>query len=281
MPDEFFHNGLADQNQSGEAAAFADEPQALRKWWNGLGDMWRSYGPAGSVAMQERGPWMRDALPKDAADFAANALTYGPMGLAARGGVGSAALEHQTPNPAVMARMQRGLHGAAENDAGTILSAVQPVRHPDYAYTYGDRGPANMNPKGAPRDMLLGDRLDLAPGVRSTTDILRDMRVSPDRIGGEVANSNPPLRDGSGELASRPGVRSVEDIHASYDPTFRGAVSGNFYRGPNTPANDHPPGPYDPSYNRSLMMQRKAEEDAYINALLQKSPTPPQDPFKP
>lgn len=43
----------------------------------------RDYGPKGSAAMAERGPFMRDLMPKPAADFAAGALTYGPMALRA------------------------------------------------------------------------------------------------------------------------------------------------------------------------------------------------------
>lgn len=69
-------------------------------------------------------------------------------------------------------------------------------------------------------------------------------------------------------LLKRGGVRTGEALGDRFDPVFIGARTGKYYRGPETPANDHPPGPYDPSYNRSLMLQRRAEEDAWIDSLL-------------
>lgn len=59
--------------------------------------------PAGSVAMQQRGPWMRDYLHPQIADFLASILQYGPMALGSRAGATKAydagmaqKLHHQT-----------------------------------------------------------------------------------------------------------------------------------------------------------------------------------------
>lgn len=233
--------------------AYGHDPVVDLQWPNVL--------PRGSAAMEQRGPWMRQYLEglhpeygKQVADFLASVM-MAPTAMGPRGGVGAAALEHQAPNPAVTARMQRSIYDAPLNDIDAMRLAVQPVRHPDYAYTYGDRGPANMNPKGAPRDMLLAtDRLDLSPGVRSTADILRDMRAR----GGDSdpANTNSKYLT-SAELAAlaKRGFLTRETFADKFDPVMRGVLRNDIYQGPDKPANANGPR----TYGDALGDQRQPE----------------------
>lgn len=82
------------------------------------------------------------------------------------------------------------------------------------------------------------------------------------------------------ELSTHAGVRPAWEVVNDADPTMIGAQTGRFYRGPSTPANDHPPGPYDRNtYNAALQKQREPAEDAFIDALL-RGKAPPRDPFR-
>lgn len=51
-----------------------------------LAEMLLSYGPLGSHAMAQRGPWMREYMPESLANFLAGALHYAPLGFAAARG---------------------------------------------------------------------------------------------------------------------------------------------------------------------------------------------------
>lgn len=89
-------------DDTGSAPTLAD---ALRR--NALdpypADLWQRYGPLGSHAMAQRGPWMREHMPSSLADFLAAAIQYAPAGFAARGAALPARWEntyHGTPDPA-------------------------------------------------------------------------------------------------------------------------------------------------------------------------------------
>ena len=183
MPDEFYHNGLADKAPSG---GIMDRVRSgVSSWWNGLGqDMASKAQRPLWGETQWRGPEGYNYIPfpekgSDAAEAGLTAL----LGLAAvRAGrfpehtvdMGMArANPMQEPNPAVMARMQRGLHGAPENDAGTVLSAVQPVRYPDYRYQYPESGIVNDTAGPPTLDAKYGYGLaqQMRPRIKGKSDV--------------------------------------------------------------------------------------------------------------
>lgn len=120
--------------------------------------------PLGSVAMEKRGPWMRDYLHPQIADFLAQILQYAPMALpASRGGAGMGRdavwaknIEHSFPGEL------SGFRRLSVNvDGEPFPFETPPTRlHPYDAATLRQQlEPANMNPKGTP------DPIGHRPGV--------------------------------------------------------------------------------------------------------------------
>lgn len=118
--------------------------------------LWQRFGVLPSSQMQQRGPWMRDYLPPQAADFAERALPA-VGAIASRGGAGMA---YEAGLPQRMQARPTGPGGSHEwNPNGPI-----------------DPGILSMTPE------------PWSPGMRSTADLLRNMRVGGERV--EPANSN-------------------------------------------------------------------------------------------
>ena len=292
---------------------FRDNPKAVQADQEAG---YRRVGPMGSAAMAERRPWMRDYLPESLANFLAAAL-IAPMAVRPTGmmppramprGSSDLGITGGAPTPAAVLRdLPADLQQApARTDSSVGLAVRDGIR-------------ANRLDLPTLRDQTAWE---VASGNNSKGRALQDLNMALDALGIEQpqrapANINKPLRPGQdpyqipddpytmaaieqsfrragkdapppalsiSELLNRPGVRTAEGIGDSFDPVFIGARTGNFYRGPDTPANDHPPGgPYDPSYNRSLQKQRQPAEDAWIEALLHGKVRPgdPGDPFLP
>ncbi len=211
---------------------------------------WERYMPTGSATMQERGPWMRDYLHPQVADFLAQVLHYAPMALpASRAGAGMGrdavmanSLDKQFPHEAVTGgsagelAAREGIHAnridlptlrdqvgwevlsgdtkRATNlaDLNTVLDQLG-IRQPP-------RQPANRNYGSTPGDVPTPE--PWARGMRAASDVLRDARVGSEgaRRGPFPANDVAPgaYQAAADVQAHRTNLRPVDQQFKPTDP---------------------------------------------------------------
>ena len=122
------------------------EPNQLGGGGSSLAELLQRYGPLGSHAMAQRGPWMRDYMPASLADFLAAMLQYGPPAL-----------------PALRAGAVRG------NDAAMVATKEQKALLAPGPYDWGITG-GNPNAASAYAARSAG-RNPVAIWERSSSDL--------------------------------------------------------------------------------------------------------------
>lgn len=180
------------------APASAEPPNRLLQLLQSAGAAVRDYGPKGSAAMQARGPWMREALPPQMANFLERSLpALGAFGSRGGAGMGRDAVIAQQLHKAAPTRgpgplgWDRGVTGGTA-DPNSIYTRPHSAEAFFRDYNNGalreglhGRHPESGEYSGAGNEIALPTRLgqsarnDSAPFNRME---MRDIGVAPDEL---------------------------------------------------------------------------------------------------